>query len=101
MTLAEEERQTWGAMVTAGKSAARKLARARALLLAEPAEGDPAKSDPEIVKTLDSGRATVEHIRKQFVTEGPEETLQPKPAARVDELRLDDKAEAHFRDTRL
>jgi hypothetical protein len=85
-----------GAMVSAGKSAARKLLRARVLLLADQAEEGPAKADPEIVDALGCGRATVERIRKQFVEEGLEDTLEPKPSMRVYERRLDGKAEAHL-----
>lgn len=96
VTLTEAERQELQSMVTAGKSAARKLVRARVLLLADQAEGGPAKSDSEIVEALGCGRATVERIRKQFVEEGLEETLQPKPSMRVYERRLDGKAEAHL-----
>jgi transposase len=96
VTLTEAERQELRAMVTAGKAAARKLVRARVLLLADQAEGGPAKSDPEIIDALGCGRATVERIRKQFVEDGLEETLQPKPSMRVYERRLDGKAEAHL-----
>lgn len=96
VTLTEEERQTLRAMVTSGKAAARKLVRARVLLLADQAEGGPFQSDPEIIEALGCGRATVERVRKQFVEEGLEATLQPKPAARVYERRLDGKAEAHL-----
>jgi transposase len=96
VTLTEEERPELRAMVKAGKAAARKLLRARVLLLADQAEGGPAKSDPEIIDALGCGRATVERIRKQFVEEGLEETLQPKPSMRVYERRLDGKAEAHL-----
>lgn len=96
VTLPEAERQELQAMVRAGKAAARKLVRARVLLLADQAEGGPAKSDPEIIEALGCGRATVERIRKQFVEEGLEETLQPKPSMRVYERRLDGKAEAHL-----
>jgi transposase len=96
VTLTEAERQELQAMVRAGKAAARKLVRARVLLLADQAEGRPAKSDPEIIEALGCGRATVERIRKQFVEEGLEETLQPKPSMRVYERRLDGKAEAHL-----
>lgn len=96
VTLREAERQELQAMVTAGKAAARKLAHARILLLADQAEGGPAKSDPEIIDALRCGRATVERVRKRFVEEGLEETLQPKPLMRVYERRLDGKAEAHL-----
>lgn len=96
VTLTEAERQELRAMVKAGRAAARKLVRARVLLLADQAEGGPAKSDPEITDSLGCGRATVERIRKQFVEEGLEETLHPKPSMRVYERRLDGKAEAHL-----
>lgn len=96
VTLTEAERRELRAMVTAGKAAARKLVRARVLLLADQAEEGPAKSDPEIIDALQCGRATVERIRKQFVEEGLEETLQPKPSLRVYQRRLDGKAEAHL-----
>ena len=96
ITLTEEERKELQSMVAVGKAAARKLVRGRVLLLADQAEGGPAKSDPEIIDALGCGRATVERIRKQFVEEGLEETLQPKPSARVYERRLDGKAEAHL-----
>lgn len=94
VTWTPAERQELRAMVAGGKAAARKLVRARVLLRADQAEGGPAKSDPEIGDAWGCGRATVERIRKQFVEEGLEETLQPKPSMRVYERRLDGKAEA-------
>lgn len=96
VTLTDEERRELQSMVSVGKAAARKLVRARVLLLADQGEGGPAKSDPEIVDALGCGRATVERVRKRFVEEGLEETLQPKPSTRVYERRLDGKAEAHL-----
>jgi len=96
VTLTAEERQELQAMVSAGKAAARKLTRARVLLLADQAEGGPAKSDPEIREALRCGRATVERVRKQFVEECLEHVLQPKPSTRVYERRLDGKAEAYL-----
>lgn len=96
VTLTAEERQELRAMVSAGKAAARKQTRARVLLLADQAEGGPAKSDPEICESLGCGRATVERVRKQFVEEGFEEALEPKPTTRVYQRRLDGKAEAHL-----
>ena len=96
VTLTSEERQQLRALVTTGKGAARKLVRARILLLADQAEGGPAKSDPEIIDALGCGRSTVERIRKQFVEEGLEEAIERKPTTRVYERRLDGKAEAHL-----
>jgi hypothetical protein len=96
VTLTAEERQGLRALVSKGKAAARKLTRARVLLLADQAADGPAQTDPEICAALGCGRATVERVRKQFVEEGLEEVLEPKPTSRVYERRLDGTAEAHL-----
>jgi Homeodomain-like domain len=96
VTLTQEEREGLQKLVSVGKGAARKLARARMLLLADQSDGGQAKADPEIVEALGCGRATVERVRKLFVEEGLEATLQPKPTTRNFERKLDGKAEAHL-----
>jgi hypothetical protein len=96
VTLTDEERQDLQKMVSVGKGAARKLMRARVLLLADQAEGRSGKSDPEIVEALNCGRATVERVRKQFVEEGLEAVLEPKPSNRVYERKMDGRTEAHL-----
>lgn len=96
VTLTEAERCDLQKLVSVGRASARKLARARILLLADQAEGRAAKSDPEIVESLGCGRASVERIRKQFVEDGLEAVLEPKPSQRVYERKMDGKAEAHL-----
>jgi transposase len=96
VTLTESERKDLQAMVSTGKAAARKLVRARILLLADQTEGGPSKADREIVAALGCGRATVERVRQQFVEDGLEETLKPRPTTRTYLRRLDGKAEAHL-----
>jgi hypothetical protein len=96
VTLTSEERQDLQRLVSSGRSAARKLTRARILLLADEAEGGPAKQDPEIVDAMGCGRSSVERVRKQFVEEGLEATLNPRPTTRIYQRRLDGKAEAHL-----
>lgn len=96
VTLTNQERRDLEKLVSSGKSAAKKLTRARVLLLADQAEGGPAKSDREIAESLGCGRATVERVRKRFVEEGIEIALQPPPAKRVYQRRLDGKGEAHL-----
>jgi Homeodomain-like domain len=96
VTLTAVERDDLRKLVSVGKAAARKLERARILLLADQAEFGPAKSDPEIVDALGCGRASVERIRKRFVEEGLEAALNPKPSQRVYERKMDGKAEAHL-----
>ena len=96
VTLEKDERRELEAMVSTGKAAARKFVRARILLLADEADDGPGKNAPEIVEALGCGRATVERVRKQFVENGLEETLLPKPTIRTYERRLDGRAEAHL-----
>lgn len=96
VTLTESERVDVRKLVSVGKAAAQKLVRARILLLADQAEGGSSKSDPEIVESLGCGRASVERVRKQFVEEGLEAALNPKPSRRVYERKMDGKAEAHL-----
>ena len=96
VTLLEEEREELQSMVSAGKAAARKLVRARILLLADQADGGSAKLDPEIADALGCGRATISRTRQQFVEEGIEAALNPKPTTRLYQRRLDGKAEAHL-----
>ena len=94
--MTETERVDLQKLVSVGKSAAQKLVRARILLLADQSEVGSSKSDPEIVESLGCGRASVERIRKQFVEEGLEAVLCPKPSQRVFERKIDGKAEAHL-----
>lgn len=96
VTLTEAERRDLQAMVSKGKAAARKLVRARILLLADQADGGPAKADVEIVDALGCARGTVERLRQEFVEEGLDGILHPKPTARTYLRRLDGKAEAHL-----
>jgi hypothetical protein len=96
VTLTEEERQGLRKLVSAGKAAARKLLRARILLLADQGGGGLAKTDAEIAESLCCGRATVERVRKQFVDMGLEATLRPMPSTRRYERRLNDDVEAHL-----
>jgi transposase len=96
VTLTESERQDLQKLVSTGKAAAKKLVRARILLLTDQSEGRTTKSDAEVCEALGCGRATVERVRKQFVEDGLETTLQPPPSRRGYERRLDGKAEAHL-----
>jgi hypothetical protein len=77
VTLTESERNDLRKLVSVGKAAAQKLVRARILLLADQSEGGSSKSDPEVVESLDCGRASVERVRKRFVEEGLEAALNP------------------------
>jgi transposase len=87
--LTADERATLQALVRRGKTAARKVTRARILLHA--ARG---ATDAEIVAALGVGQATVERTRRRFVEEGLGALDErPRPGARP---RLSTKAEARL-----
>lgn len=96
VTLTDEERTELEVLISAGKSAARKLCRARILLKADAVAGGPAWDDGRISEALEVGRATVERVRKQFVEEGLQAALERKKPDREYERRLDGQGEARL-----
>jgi transposase len=89
VTLTAEERGQLEHTVTAGKAAARKLAHARILLLADTSQGRGHK-DEDIVAALGTSLRTVERLRQRLVTEGFEAALNPRPQPpRPDKIKGD------------
>ena len=72
--LTDDERKALKELLKGGKHSARKLNRARILLLA-----DDDKTDPEIAEALHTGIATVQRIRQRFVEGNLEGALNEKP----------------------
>lgn len=82
--LTAEERAALEALLTKGKAAARKLAHARVLLLA-----DDGHDDPDIADRAAVGLRTVARVRKRFVTEGFLAALDHRPQpARPDKVKI-------------
>jgi len=94
--LTKAECKTLRELISSGKAAARKLARARILLKADSSPRAPNWSDVKISEALDVGRATVERLRKQFVEEGFEAALVQRKSHRNYQRKLDGDAEAHL-----
>jgi len=86
--LTEEERTYLLGFIKSGTKSARKLNRARILLLA-----DEGKTDAGIAEALHTGPATVQRIRKRFVEGNLERALHedPRPGG---QRKLDEKAES-------
>jgi transposase len=86
--LTEEERTYLLDFIKSGTQSARKLNRARILLLA-----DEDRSDLEISEALHTGTATVQRTRRRFVEGNLEGALneRPRPGARK---KLDEKGKA-------
>lgn len=96
VTLTEAERQMLQAMLSRGKSAARKLMHARILLKADASAGGPGWDDDQIAEGLEVGRATVERVRKEFVEDGLDAALERRKPRRQYERTLDGDGEAHL-----
>jgi len=94
VTLTAGERFELEQLVRKGKAAARKLAHARILLLADEGDDRRGRPDEEIAETLQVSLRTVSRVRKRFVTEGLEQAVSPRPQPRrPDKIKLDNKVE--------
>lgn len=74
-----EERNYLKQLVSAGSNKARKLTRARILLLADESPQGPAEIDERISKILNVSTTTIANIRERFVKEGLESAINEKP----------------------
>jgi transposase len=88
--LSQDERSKLLDLISKGKPSARQTNRARILLKA-----DEGLKDTEIAEALNTGRTTVERIRKRFVEGGLEKALNedPRPGKQP---KLNEQAEAHL-----
>ena len=94
VTLAADERCELEQLVRKGKAAARKLAHARILLLADEGDDRGDRPDEQIAEALQVSLCTVSRVRKRFVTEGLEQAVSPRPQPRrPDKIKLDKKLE--------
>ena len=92
--LTGEEREDLTKLVRTGKVAAYKRRHAEILLRSDAGSEGPSWSDARIAEALDIGTATVERLRKRFVTEGLEAALGRRKTERMSLRRLDGDGEA-------
>lgn len=94
VTLTAEERYELEQLVRKGKAAARKLAHARILLLADEGDNRRGRPDEQMAETLQVSLRTVSRVRKRFVTEGLEQAVNPRrQPRRPDKIKLDKETE--------
>ena len=79
--LSSEEREQLETLIRKGKSAARRLLKARILLKADVSEDRAGWSDSRIVRALDTSASMVYRVRQQLVEEGLEAVLSRKQRA--------------------
>src|SRR5262245_17185617 len=90
VNLTDEERESLNGLLKKGKVAARRLAHARILLLA-----DEGQDDEVIAETVAVSSRTINRVRKRLVTEGFLAALDHKPQPpRPDKIKI--KGEWHF-----
>lgn len=94
--LTQEERKNLLALMSKGKTSARKLAHARILLEADVSQGGRPKTDKEIAAMFHVDSKSVKKIRQRLVEEGLEEALTRKKHARTRPPKLDGESEAHL-----
>src|SRR3990172_4541479 len=91
VTLTDSERAELRKLISSGKGAARRLAHARILLKA-----DQGLTDEQIAAAVEVGHATVERVRRRFVEEGLEASLDPRRPDQPREHKIDGEVEAHL-----
>ena len=78
VTLTKEERNELETLTRRGKTHARKVIHARALLLCDAGPDGPAWKVPDVAEALGITSRTIEHLKKRFVEEGFEVALERK-----------------------
>ncbi len=96
VTLSDEEREELTAMVKKGKGAARRMTRARILLLADENRDDGGWKDADIAQALSIHQRTVERIRETCVMQGIAAAFNHKRPQKKKEKLLDGAAEARL-----
>lgn len=94
VTLTVEERAMLRDLVSVGKAAARKITRARILLLADENSEAGKHTDEAIAKALQAGTATVARVRRRLVEQGLEAALNRKFQHNRRAKKLDGRGEA-------
>lgn len=94
--LSVEERAYLQGLIAAGTASARKLARARMLLKSDQGPDGPGWVDVRVADAVETSQPTVARVRRQYVEEGLEATLNRRPPNRVYERTLDGEQEARL-----
>ena len=96
VVLTDAEREHLHRLVAAGTAPARKLTHARLLLKADQGPDGPAWVDEAIAEAVEVSQPTVARVRKQFVEEGLEASLNRRPPRREYRRKLDGEQEARL-----
>ncbi len=78
VTLTKEERKELETITRRGKTHARRVLQARALLLCDAGEDGPAWNVADVAEALGLTSRTIEHLKKRFVEDGLEVAIERK-----------------------
>ena len=76
--LSKQDRKALTKLTTSGQTSARKMNRARVLLLSDESQGQGSKTDQQIIDLLEISPATVVRIRQRYVEGDLETALNEK-----------------------
>jgi len=96
VTLEKKEREELTELVNKGKGNARRMRRARILLMADEAQENGGWKDAEIAKALSASVRTVERTRQKCVEEGVEAALNHTRPQKTRSKILDGETEARL-----
>lgn len=96
VTLSQSEQEALERLVKTGNAPARKMTRAWILLKSNNNENGPNWSYEKICQAYNVSEVTVYQVRKAYVEQGLEKTINRKKPERDYKHRLDGEAEAHL-----
>lgn len=96
VSLEKEEREELTALVNKGRGNARRMRRARILLMADEAQENGGWQDADIAQALSASVRTVERTRQKCVAEGIEAALNHTRPKKTRSKILDGEAEARL-----
>lgn len=91
-----EKRAYLQSLIAAGIAPARKLTRARILLKSDQGPDGPGWIDERVADAVETSQPTVARVRKQYVEEGLEATLNRRAPNRIYARKLDGAQEAQL-----
>ena len=94
--LSPEDRVSLQALIATGTAPARKLTRARALLKCDQGLQGPGWIDERVADAVETSQPTVARVRRQYVEEGLEATLNRRAPNRIYTRKLDGEQEAQL-----
>lgn len=96
VTLTEKEREELLSITKGGTHSSKKVIHSLILLNCDEGEFSDKIKNEEIAKVLKIGDRTIDRLKKKFVEEGYQATLENRPTTRVYDRKADGDVEAHL-----